>query len=70
MSDFEKLTKTLNDIGIKFKITELSQVEQDEYNGSVSYDKVLKIDSGIGYVGFKCKFYFLDNKCVGHGCWE
>ena len=75
MTDLEKLKQTFKDLEIEF--TEMiaerefgEKVATDWHMGRARFDTYLEIDEGIGYPGFHTTFYFLDGKCVGHGCWE
>ena len=67
MTDLEKLKKTFTEIGQKYFVTIMGEFCA---SSQLQYDRVIKLDSGVGYAGFLCEFYFLNGKRVGHGVWE
>jgi len=62
MTDLEKMKNTFIELGVEFN-------ESTVYDKG-KYDAILYLDSGIGYSGFTCDFYFLRGKYVNHGVWE
>ena len=76
MTDLEKLEKTLTEIGVSYTTKTAKEEFHGEeihtlkYIGETTFNKVLVMDEGVGYGGFKCDFYFLNGKFVNHGCWE
>lgn len=70
MKDLEKLEKTFTEIGLKYDKQDFDIIQYASHNGDSKYNSIIEINSGIGYLDFNCKFYFLDGKFQNHGVWE
>jgi hypothetical protein len=75
MNDLDKLREIFEILKISYTV-ELAS-ETGKYNSAFKYgsvnltwDTLIIIDEGIGYLNFHCIFYFLDGKCQGHGVWD
>jgi len=74
-SDYEKLKKNFEAIGVDFKEIDVKETYNEcptkvEYDGAVKFDQLLRLDNGVGYFDFSCEYYFLGGKYQGHGVWE
>ena len=75
MSDYKKLKKSFEDIGVKFKEVDVKERYGEcpakfNYDGEIEFDQLIKLDNGVGYYSFECHHYFLNGKYQGHGVWE
>lgn len=61
-TDLEKIKQVFDDLKIYYVIKKTKK--------NKGHNVLLRIDEGIGYMGFYCDFYFLDGKFVAHGIFE
>jgi len=66
--DFSKMKELFENLGISYAVimkgSEGLSWESDEWNA------IIILDQGIGYSGLSIKFYFSNEKYIGHGIWE
>lgn len=69
ITNFDELIKVFDLLKIEYEVKQCDRSTAD-YDGSLSYNKTITIDNGIGFYNFFTEFYFLDDVFQGHGVWE
>lgn len=77
MNDLETIKQVFTDLKVEYDVVTANEekgcspVMAKTYGGyAFWWDMAIKLNAGIGYMGFECLFYFLDGKYQGHGLWE
>jgi len=75
MNDLEKLKQTFTETKVEFEVVTAMKEQESEtcttkYQGDITWDTAIRLESGIGYYDFYCVLYFLKGVYQGHGVWE